>query len=146
MKKRLRPLPSDDNIRLVLPTSRDHNDPRTAPACSLILGHYVEPAQLDAVQWTDLKVDSYLLLVRDPKGGPARTVQLSRLLVQQFLALRQHSQARRPFGRPTAVAPSISQLLKSFLTRIGLGEYTPADFVAWSLAQSDSIRKSVVTA
>jgi hypothetical protein len=117
------------------------------PAISFMLGYYVLPSQLQEMEWTDLNLRGNTALLRDPKGAPARTAELTQLLVQQLMPLfRQKVRARRPFGKVSAGAPTISQLLKSVLVHAGLKQYTPADFTAWSLSQSDTVRGSLVTA
>ena len=139
-------LPNHSDICSLLSVSRSEHDPRTAPAVSLLLGHYVSPAQLTEMRWPDLRLASYAALVRDPKGGPARGVELSRLMVQQLIPLALGDRASRPFGKPLPGSPTITQLLASVLVRAGLGRFTPEDFVTWSKAQSEATRMSVVTA
>ncbi len=97
------------------------------------------------MRWTDLR--SQAALIRDPKGGPARSINLSLLLMQELMPLiQQKVRAARPFGKSSPTAPTISQLLNSLLVRARLTQYSLDDFVRWSLAQTDAIRASVVTA
>ena len=139
-------VPTRADVCGFLSAARNDPDPRTAPATSFVLGHYVSPAQLTEMRWPDLRLASYAALVRDPKGGPARGVELSRLMMQQLIPLAQQgSRPSRPFGKPSSAAPTIAQLLTSVLGRAGLGRFTPEDFVTWSKAQTEATRKSVVT-
>jgi hypothetical protein len=139
--------PNHNDICIFLSTSRSDKDPRTAPAASLVVGHHAGPQQLQEMFWTDIKLPSYALLIRDPKGGQARSVQLTPFLVRQLIPLvQQDVRPSRPFGKPSPAAPTITQLLNSVLVRAGLSKYTLEDFVTWSLAQTEAVRASVVTA
>jgi hypothetical protein len=140
-------MPSYNEICSFLSASRSDPDFRAAPAASLILGYFVEPEQLADLRWPDVRFGSNVVLIRGLRGGPARTAQLTPLLVQQLIPLtRQANRPSRPFAKLSPAAPTISQLLTSVLVRAGLGQYSPEDFVRWSLAQSDATRASVVTA
>lgn len=147
MKKNNRLFLDDGSIYQILNLGRTYADPRTMPAISLMLGYNISLRQLQEVKWTDLNLGSYTALIRDPKGGPSRSVQLTRLLIQQLIpVVRQKVRASRPFGKASASAPTIGQLLQSVLVRARLVNYTPTDLVAWSLSKSEAIRASVVTA
>jgi hypothetical protein len=99
------------------------------------------------MEWTDFNFRSGTALIRDPKGGPARTAELTQLLIQQLMPLfQQKVRARRPFGKFFPGAPTITQLLNLVVVRAGLKQYTAADFAAWSLSQSAAVRVSLVTA
>lgn len=146
MDTNLLSVPTHDDVCSFISAARSDPDPRTQPAASLILAGFVSPAQEAQMLWPDVKLASYAVLIRDPKGKPSRIVELTPLLVRQLLPLAQQGpRPSRPFGKPWSAAPTIAQLLTSVLGRAGLGRFTPEDFVTWSKAQTEATRKSVVT-
>jgi hypothetical protein len=137
-----RPLPSDNDVRLLLGSSRSNPDPRSSAAITLLLTCSITPCHLDRLKWSQLDVRLGTLVLSKRRGEE----KLTELTIRQLLAIAPSSASGKIFGATDQFPQSLNSLLASTLKTPSLSAYTINDFVRWSRLQSDSVRLSIATA
>jgi integrase len=135
-----RPVPSSEDVRHFLATSRASSDARASAATSLVLSLGFRLSELSRLKWTDLQLPG--TAGRRPDRAP---ITLPDLAVRQLLALQALRSRKKVFESHKESSEQLSSVLDGLLKNAGLSNFTINDFARWSDAQTPAVRKSVAT-
>lgn len=132
-------VPTDQDIRRLLRTSREQADPRIAAALTftLFLGFSLKKI----ISLNSSQIDFRLGLLRAPGAAPAIFV-LPELLLHQLLAIPSSRRNGRIFRSSEEFPGTLTEIFTRFVVAAG---FQPSDLVSWSQAQTPDVRKAVAS-
>jgi len=139
-----RPQPSEYDISTLLFTSCTINDPRAAPAATLLLYGGLSIGEANRLRWSDVDHRNGTITICGYHTTPSRNLRLTPWIARQLRAIVIRNQPL-VFATPSATAPTLIDLFRLVLQKAKLGRFTWQDFATWSKRQSPGVRTSLAT-